>query len=55
MAISILICGEGPTDVGKENYTTHEWIDGPAIAFVRSVSHVVLDITGIEHKRLFDL
>lgn len=55
MAISILICGEGPTDVGKENYTTHEWIDGPAIAFVRSASHVVLDITGIEHKRLFDL
>lgn len=32
--IKVMICGEGPSDVGKTDYESQKWIPGPAVAFV---------------------
>lgn len=50
------MCGEGPRDVGKRDYQTQHWIDGPAIlifkvALKRQCKHNCC-VIGIERKEL---
>lgn len=50
MAIKVIVCGEGPTDVGKKDCDTSKWIPGPAIAYIKNASTKKLLIKGIEKK-----
>ncbi len=47
MTIKVIVCGEGSTDVGKRDYETSQWIDGPAIAYIKNASTKKLQIDGI--------
>ncbi|MCD8479270.1 MAG: DUF4276 family protein [Candidatus Cloacimonetes bacterium] len=38
--------------MGKEDFVTHQWIEGPAIAFVKAASPVAISAKGIEHRAL---
>ncbi|HNX02145.1 MAG TPA: hypothetical protein PLE33_00925 [Candidatus Cloacimonas sp.] len=52
MTIKVIVCGEGSTDVGKRDYETSQWIDGPAIAYIKNASTKKLQIDGIEKHKL---
>ncbi|HPV00639.1 MAG TPA: hypothetical protein PLR23_06680 [Candidatus Cloacimonas acidaminovorans] len=52
MAIKVIVCGEGPTDVGKKDCDTSEWIPGPAIAYIKNASTPKLQIDGIQKNKL---
>ena len=52
MTIKVIVCGEGPTDVGKREYNTSHWIDGPAVAYIKNASTKELQIDGIEKNEL---
>lgn len=52
MTIKVIVCGEGSTDVGKREYNTSQWIDGPAIAYIKNASTIKLQIDGIEKNKL---
>lgn len=50
--LKALVCGEGPSDVGNEDYSNQQWVNGPAIAFILNASAVKLDIHGIRYAQL---
>ena len=52
MTIKVIVCGEGSTDVGKRDYETSQWIDGPAIAYIKNASTKKLQIDGIQKNKL---
>ena len=52
MAIKVIVCGEGPTDVGKMDCDTSKWIPGPAIAYIKNASTPKLQIDGIQKNKL---
>jgi len=52
MAIKVIVCGEGPTDVGKMDCDTSKWIPGPAIAYIKNASTKKLQIDGIQKNKL---
>jgi len=52
MTIKVIVCGEGPTDVGKKDYNTSVWIDGPAVAYIKNASTKKLQIDGIGKNEL---
>jgi hypothetical protein len=52
MAIKAIVCGEGPTDVGKMDCDTSKWIPGPAIAYIKNASTPKLQIDGIQKNKL---
>ena len=53
------MCGEGSQDVGKRDYQTKHWIDGPAVVFFEvALKHQCKNncsVIGIERKELVSI
>lgn len=52
MALKVIVCGEGSTDVGTREYGSDAWINGPAIPYIHNASPIGLSIMGISSKEL---
>ncbi|SPF35236.1 conserved hypothetical protein [Candidatus Desulfosporosinus infrequens] len=45
MAKKVLLCGEGPTDYGRQKYGSKEWEEGPVQSIIRKSVQVDIEFT----------